>query len=78
MTISKILSGLSDKEKVDLAAKLTQAAMSAMNYSQSMATATQQELTDLAADRAYMVFGKLMEKISTGEEPQKFPSRPRR
>lgn len=78
MSMSKILSGLSDKEKVELAAKLTQAAMSAMNYSQSMATATQQELTELAADRAYMVFGKLMEKISSGEEPQKFPSRSRR
>lgn len=75
MNCSKMLAALSDKEKIDLAAKLTQAAMSAMNYAPEPDAKTQQTLTELAADRSYIVFGKLLEMITSGHEPQKFPVR---
>ena len=75
MSYQEMLSTLSDKEKVELAAKLTQAAMSSLSYKHEGPTSTQQDLTELAAERAYMVFGRLLEKISSGREPQKFPVR---
>ena len=76
MNIGKCLTDLSDKEKIDLAARLTKAAMSALEYRvEQSALQTQQEITELAANRAYMVFGKLLNMIDAGQEPQKFPGR---
>lgn len=76
MNIGKCLADLSDKEKIDLAARLTTAAMSSLSLTLDRNRyETRRDLADSSADRTYQVFGKLLRMIDSGQEPQKFPVR---
>ncbi|MDO5483693.1 MAG: hypothetical protein Q4F27_02170 [Desulfovibrionaceae bacterium] len=71
MEAMNLVKNLSDSEKVFLAAQLTHAAMAALEYEPDERVKTQQTLTRHAGERAYMVFGYMLENIAAGTVPEK-------
>ncbi len=69
-----LIGKLPDKEKVFLAAQLTQAVMSSLETDyEPDEELSSDDAARLTADRTYMVFGRLLEKIAAGTEPDVFP-----
>ncbi len=70
----ELIEKLPDKEKVFLAAQLTRAAMSSLETDyEPDEELSSEDAARLAADRTYMVFGRLLDKIVAGAEPEAFP-----
>ena len=62
---------LNSEKRIDLAAKLTQAAMSAIDYKyEGPQMRSQEELTLHAADRTYVIFYHLLQRIDSAEDPE--------
>jgi len=70
-----MLSSLTEAEKIDLAAKLTQAAMSHSGFGPLPGKWSHQDAARASADRAYMVFGHILTHIVEGHQPMRFPER---
>lgn len=72
MDYKKIISGLSDKEKADLAAKLTQAAMNTFSFD-ALDYANEEKMR-LSITYAHMIFAENMRILESGEEPGRIPT----
>ena len=75
MNVTEMVSSLSDAEKIDLAAKLTQAAMGHIDFGPRPKEWTHQDAVRASADRAYMVFGHILTHIAEGHQPMRFPEK---
>ncbi len=75
MNVTEMVSSLSDAEKIDLAAKLTQAAMSHIDFGPLPEEWTNQTAVRESADRAFTVFGYILNHIAEGHQPMRFPER---
>lgn len=61
---------LTNEKAVALAAQLTQATLSSISFKfDGPYMRTQEELARYAADKAYLVFNYLLDKILVGQEP---------
>ena len=67
----EMIKNLNSEKRIDLAAKLTQAAMSAIDYKyEGPQMRSQEKLTLHAADRTYVIFYHLLQRIESAEDPE--------
>lgn len=76
MQANDLINTLSAREKIFLAARLTQAVMSSLETDyEPDEKVSYKDTAKASADRAYMVFGHLLTKICSGCEPESFPDK---
>lgn len=73
MSYKDTLATLSDKERIELATRLTEAAVSAHGMDLCKDAKTSQQRSLRIAERTYMVFGYFLENLNSGREPERFP-----
>lgn len=77
MSYKDAIASLSDKERIDLAARLTEAALSASGLNLCNDAKTSQRRSSRIAERTLMMFGYFLEHLSSGREPGRFPDQDR-
>ncbi len=76
MQANELINTLSTREKIFLAARLTQAVMSSLETDyEPDEKLSYKDIAKASADRTYMVFGRLLERICSGYEPECFPDK---